>query len=240
MSYAGFAYIYDELMRDVNYEEIADYICEKISGDLVLDLGCGTGNVAMILAQRGYDVIGVDSSFDMLAVARGKCIAKNIDMMLLEQEMSNFELYGTVDAVVCIMDSINYILDDGELLHTFKLVWNYLNKGGTFVFDINSAYKIREILGNNVFVHEEDDIFYIWENNYDENTKISEYALTFFVKDGAKYTRIDEVHYQRAYEVEEILNLLKEAGFYKVETFNGTSENSPDNMSERIFFVTKK
>jgi len=240
MSYGRFAYIYDRLMKDVDYESIADFICEKISGELVLDLGCGTGNISTILAKRGYDVIGVDSSVDMLTIAKRKCVANNLDMMLLEQEMDEFELYGTVDAVVCIMDGINYILDEQKLIQTFKLVRNYLNAGGTFIFDINSSYKIREIIGNNTFVAEEDGIFYTWENEYNEDTKISEYALTFFVQDGEKYTRIDEIHYQRVYETGEILNLLKKAGWDDVEMFDGTSNAPPNALSERIFFVTKK
>lgn len=241
-SYTDFAYIYDKLI-DQDYEKWADYI-EKIfktygkKPSLVLDLGCGTGSITNILAKRGYDMIGVDLSPDMLNVARDKAVEENLDVLYLCQDIREFELYGTVDAIICTLDVLNYITDPKDLEHVFALVRNYLNPDGIFIFDINTEYKLKNILGNNTFVNDENGIFYTWENEYDEN--ISNQYLTFFAEtEDGLYERFDENHVQRAYSIDEIraklkVNKLSFEAEYKLFTFE-----TPDDRCEKTVIVSK-
>ncbi|NLY42597.1 MAG: class I SAM-dependent methyltransferase [Clostridiaceae bacterium] len=232
-------------MQDVDYDRWVDYIQEvfnrfNVKPKLVLELACGTGNICTRMAQRGYEMIGLDLSADMLNVALSKTDKLGLDILYLMQDMTEFELYGTVDAVLCLMDSLNYLLSEEELLKTFKLVSNYLNPGGLFLFDLNSRYKLKKILGNNTFAVEEDEIFYVWDNNYDEKTEICEFYLTFFVREGEKYRRIDEIHRERAYKISTVKNLLKQAGLaflgcYEPFTFDKAQKNS-----ERLFIIAKQ
>lgn len=162
-SYTDFAYIYDKLI-DQDYEKWADYIEEifkkhGVKPNLVLDLGCGTGSITNILAKRGYDMIGVDLSPDMLNVARDKALEENLDVLYLCQDIREFELYGTVDAIICTLDVLNYITKPEDLRLVFSLVKNYLNPDGIFIFDINTEYKLKNVLGNNTFVYDENGIF---------------------------------------------------------------------------------
>lgn len=241
-SYTDFAYIYDKLI-DQDYEKWADYIEEifKINGKkpgLVLDLGCGTGSITNILAKRGYDMIGVDLSPDMLNVAREKAAEEGLDVLYLCQDIREFELYGTVDAIICTLDVLNYITEPNELEHVFELVKNYLNPDGIFIFDINTEYKLKNILGNNTFINEENGIFYTWENEYVE--KISNQYLTFFAetKDGL-YERFDETHVQRAYTTHEIRDkLLKNQLTFEAEYKLFTFEK-PDCNCEKLVIVSK-
>lgn len=243
--YQDFAYLYDALQQDVPYQEFADYyvkIMEKFSGEkgLCLDLGCGTGNMSMILDSMGFDVIGVDSSVDMLEVAREKAMEEERNILFLNQDMTSFELYGTVATVVSTLDCVNYITDKEALLRVFKLVNNYLDPKGLFIFDINSEYKIEHILGNNTYVNDDEDIFYSWQNSYDKEKKICTFDLTFFEKDEDVYYRYDETHYERAYSIEEIRSLLEEAGMEVVAVYDNLSFDSPCDKSERIFFVARE
>ena len=226
-SYTDFAYVYDKLI-DQDYEKWADYIEQLfqkggVKPKLVLDLGCGTGSITNILARRGYDMIGVDVSCDMLNVAREKAAAEGLDVLYLCQDIREFELYGTVDAVICTLDVLNYITDSGDLSKVFSLVKNYLNPGGLFIFDINTEYKLSEVLGGNTFVNDENGIFYVWENEYEDG--ISRQYLTFFAEcENGMYKRFDEPHIQRAYKVGEIEEMLLENGLetlgkYEVLTF---------------------
>ncbi len=244
-SYSGFAYIYDQLTQDVNYEIWVEYIesifCRyNAKPNLILELACGTGNISTRMAQRGYDMIGVDLSEDMLNVAISKAHEEALDILYLNQDMRNFELYGTVDAVVCLLDSINYITNKQDLIQTFKLINNYLNPGGLLILDINTEYKLREVLGNNTFVVEEDNVFYVWENHYNEAHKICDFYLTFFIKEDTKYERIDECHKEKVYEIAEIKDSLKEAGLNCLAVYDDLSFDRPNDKSERIFFIVQK
>lgn len=241
-SYTDFAYIYDNLIGQ-DYEKWADYI-EQIfnvndkSPKLVLDLGCGTGSLTNILAKRGYDMIGVDMSIDMLNVAREKAIEENLDILYLCQDIREFELYGTVDAIICTLDVLNYITEPAELEQIFALVKNYLNPDGIFIFDINTEHKLKTVLGNNTFVNDENGVFYTWENEY--NNEISNQYLTFFAEDeNGMYHRFDENHIQRAYKTTELKEMLNKNGMdfnaeYKVLTFE-----KADDLCEKTVIVSK-
>ena len=238
--YGRFAEIYDRLTFDVGYREMADFL-EQIfqkSGQrpsLVLDLACGTGSLTGELASRGYDMIGVDASEEMLMAAREKTQCGGV--LFLEQPMQEFELYGTVDAIVCALDSVNYITDYEELVQVFTLCNNYLNPNGLLLFDINSPYKYQTVLADNVYTYETDDIFYTWENVYDEASKLCDFYLTFFLEqENGLYERFDEAHTQRCYTEGEILSALETAGFTVREVYDGYSFAPVKAESERIFY----
>ncbi len=243
--YQDFAYLYDALQKDVPYQDFADYyvkIMEKfgVKKGLSLDLGCGTGSMSMILDDMGFDMIGVDSSIDMLNVAREKAMEAGKNILYLNQDMISFELYGTVGTVFSTLDCINYITDKDALLKVFKLVNNYLDPNGLFIFDINSEYKLEHILGNNTYVDDGEDIFYSWQNSYDKEKKICTFDLTFFEKDEDIYYRYEETHFEKAYSVEEITFLLEKAGMEVVEIYDNLTFDAPNEKSERIFFIARE
>lgn len=241
-SYTDFAYIYDNLI-DQDYEKWADYIEEIFKKynkkpNLVLDLGCGTGSITNILAKRGYDMIGVDLSPDMLNVARDKACDEGLDVLYLCQDIREFELYGTVDAIICTLDVLNYITEPEDLSRVFSLVKNYLNPDGIFIFDINTEHKLKNVLGNNTFINDENGIFYTWENEYSEN--ISNQFLTFFAEtEDGLYERFDENHIQRAYTTEEIKEKLEANKMTFEAEYKLFSFDVPDKNCEKTVIVSK-
>ncbi len=243
-SYTAFSDIYDPLMKeDINYERIADFI-ENIftlhgkNPDMVADLACGTGNLTLPLAKRGYDMIGVDKSADMLSIAREKCCSP--DVLFLNQDMTKLDLYGTADAFLCMIDGINYVLSPHSLLNMFTRIKKcFLNPGGIVIFDISSEYKLSHIIGSNTFIRNEDKTFYTWENRFLKNLKISDMYLNFFVKEGKRYRRFSERHLQRAYSADEIKSILKKAGFSKITLYDGFSYKKPTKKSQRIVFAAE-
>ncbi|NMB97563.1 MAG: class I SAM-dependent methyltransferase [Clostridiaceae bacterium] len=235
-------------MYDINYPAWADYI-EKIfeknniKPKIIADLGCGTGSFCIEMCKRGYDMIGVDISEDMLSCALTK--ARKMDLpdeklLLLNQDMTEFEFYGTVDAIVSLMDSVNYITNIKKLRKMFKLVWNYLNDNGLFIFDINSIYKFENILHKNTFHYIDDDITYIWQNNYKRKNKTCQFDITFFVKEEELFRRFDEIHYERAYSINELTSLASECSLEVINIYDFLTFNKPNSKSERIFFVLRK
>ena len=241
--YNHFAYLYDELINDVNYEEWLSYYFKifqryGLKPRLGLDLGCGTGNLTTLFADKGIEMTGIDLSEDMLMVAREK--AEGRDILYLNQDMREFELYGTVDFIVSSLDCVNYITDKRDLLKVMKLVNNYLDPGGLFIFDINTPYKLENIIGNNTFILENDDVFCSWQNEYDKKRKICDFYLTFFCEDNGVYQRFDEEHSERAYSIEEIKALIENAGMRLLNVYHSLSFKSPDAKSERVFFVAQE
>lgn len=242
--YNRFAYLYDNLINDVDYKKWADYyfnIFQRYgltNPKLGLDLGCGTGSLTTELASRGIEMTGVDLSEDMLMVAREK--SAGMDILYLNQDMCSFELYGTVDFIVSSLDCMNYITDKRDLLKVMKLANNYLNPGGLFIFDINTRHKLENVIGNNTFILENDDVFCSWQNEYDRKRKICDFYLTFFMKNGREYTRFDEEHSERAYEIEEIKSVIESSGMRLLKVYHDLSFQNPAKNSERVFFVVQE
>lgn len=256
-AYTGFAEVYDLFMDDVPYQEWSRYLIGllqeyQVSEGLVLELGCGTGRMTRLLAQEGYDMIGVDSSEEMLQIARemewnqagdegadgGK---EQPDILYLLQDMREFELYGTVKAVVCVCDSLNYILEEEELLTVFRLVNNYLDPGGVFIFDMNTLYKYREILGENTICENREEGSFIWENYYDEGTQTNQYDLTLFIRESQDlYRKYEETHVQRGYELHKVQSLLEEAGMEFVACYDAFTREPVRADSERMYVIARE
>ena len=248
-AYTGFAAVYDTFMDNVPYREWGGYIhsmlCEKgVKDGLVLDLGCGTGTMTEILAGYGCDMIGADNSEDMLELAMEKRIQSGHDILYLLQDMREFELYGTVRAVVSVCDSMNYITDEEDLLEVFRLVNNYLDSGGIFIFDLNTEYKYEEILGDTTIAEDREDASFIWDNYYDPEEQINEYDLALFIpvdKDGETlYRKYEETHYQKAYSLEKIKELLAEAGMEFIDAYDAFTRNPVKEDSERIYILARE
>ena len=223
-AYSSFASVYDQFMDNVPYEEWADYLTGllgeyQVHDGLVLDLGCGTGSLTEILAKKGYDMIGIDNS----------------------EDMREFELYGTVAAVVSICDSMNYLTDYEDLVQTLKLVNNYLDPQGVFIFDMNTVHKYRDLIGDRTIAEARAECSFIWDNDYDPETKINEYDLTLFIQEEDDlYRRFVETHYQKAYELEEVKRAIAEAGMEFVTVYDAFTRKAPDENSERVYFIARE
>ena len=258
-AYSSFAQVYDLFMDDVPYEAWSRYIKSLleeygIRDGLVLDLGCGTGRLTRLLSQAGYDMIGVDNSVEMLELAReaeirgeelleetGFAARQSRQILYLLQDMREFELYGTVRAVVSICDAVNYITDEAELLQVFRLVNNYLDPRGMFIFDLNTVYKYRELLGEVTISENRREGSFIWNNYYDEESGINEYDLTLFIREKDDlYRKYEETHYQRAYALATVGRLLTEAGLEFVAAYDAFTRDPVHAESERIYVIARE
>lgn len=247
-AYTNFAEVYDTFMDNVPYEEWADDIQDilkeyQIEEGLVLDLGCGTGSMTELLAEKGYDMIGVDNSEEMLELALKKRMESGHDILYLLQDMREFELYGTVRAIVSVCDCVNYITEEEELTGMFRLADNYLDPGGIFIFDFNTEYKYRELLGDQVIAEDRQECSFIWDNYYDDREKLNEYELTLFVKCEGEtdlYRKYQEIHYQKAYTLEQIRRLVEASGLKFAAAYDAYTKNSPSDTSERICVVARE
>jgi ubiquinone/menaquinone biosynthesis C-methylase UbiE len=242
-SYNKFANLYDQLIyEDINYNSISDFILElcknnNINYEYYLDLACGTGNVAAILGKNFKNIFLVDSSESMLINADKKFREERMKCKIVCQDMSELALNRKFDLVTCVLDSTNYILDVEDLKNYFLSVKKHMSENGIFVFDINSYYKLSEILGNNIFTYNSEEIFYTWENIFED--EIVEMNLTFFVKNGELYERFEEIHEERAYNEDFIESVAKDAGFQIIGKHDGYKNSSVEQDSERIVYVLK-
>lgn len=242
-AYTGFALVYDTFMDNVPYEAWADFIAGKlkaygIKDGLVLDLGCGTGKMTRQLQAKGYDMTGIDNADEMLSEARQHSDDR---ILYLLQDMQSFELYGTMRAVVSCCDCLNYLMDEADLLQVFKLVNNYLDPGGIFIFDMNTVHKFRDLLGEQTIAENRDDCSFIWDNYYYEDEMVNEYDLTIFVKaEDGLFRKYRETHYEKAYTKETILRLLEEAGLLAEAVYDDYSEAAAGPDSERLVFVARE
>lgn len=244
-AYQSFARVYDMFMDNIPYDEWCSYLEGllkeyEIYDGLVLELGCGTGSMTELLAQRGYDMIGVDNAEDMLEIAFEKKAETNSNTLYLLQDMREFELYGTVKAIVSVCDSMNYILEEDDLLDVFRLVNNYLDPGGIFIFDLNTMWKYEQV-GDATIAENREDGSFIWENYYDEEECINEYDLTLFIpeKDGL-FRKYEETHYQRAYELDTIIQLLQAAGLEYITSYDAFTHEPVSEESERIYVIARE
>lgn len=242
--YNDFAYSYDTLMQDVDYQKRTDYICSLFERfdhmpTLMLDLACGTGEFSNRFAKKGVSVIGVDISYDMLSIAREKSAEQVNDILYLCQDATQLDLYGTIDGAICCLDSLNHITDYDKFCKAIERVSLFLEKDRLFIFDLNTEYKHREVLGNNTFVIDTDDVYCVWQNEYKENNTV-EINLDFFTADGDAYYRSGESFCERAYTEKEIAAALEKAGLKIEAVFNDMSECAPDSTTERAIYVTRK
>ncbi len=245
-AYTAFAKVYDEFMDNVPYDEWCQYILKLLKDNgidkgILLDLGCGTGKLTKRLSDSGFDMIGIDNSSDMLAIAREENSGENNSILYLLQDMREFELYGTVNGVISICDCMNYITEPGELLQVFRLVNNYLEKDGIFIFDLNTEYKYEQVIGDSIIADNRERESFIWENTYYSEEKINEYEVTLFIEqENGLYKKQVETHYQRAYDLEEIKELLAKAGMEFVNAFDAFTNKPVHSKSERIYVVAKE
>jgi SAM-dependent methyltransferase len=238
-SYEGLAAIYDQLMvRDVDYERWADYlwdlICEVRQASVEgLEMAAGTGNLTEKLIQKNCHLDAFDRSEDMLMTAREKNLPLR-DVSFYQQDMVTFRFAKAYDFVVCACDSINYLVRDGEIERVFSRVFEHLKAGGVFVFDVVTIYRMAELYGNETFVVDQDEIYYVWKNRWRPERGIIDYEITFFAQDGDCYERFDEVHRQRGYSLQEIKAALVQAGFENIQAFNAFSKDPVGEKSERV------
>lgn len=261
--YTDFAGVYDIFMKDVPYEQWADFLSSLIENygvskpvcrkddpqedalesekNLVLDLGCGTGTLTELLYQKGYDMIGVDNSEDMLRIATEKKEKSGSEILYLCQDMRELDLYSTVGTVISVCDSLNYLLEEEDMIDTFQRVNSFLYPGGIFVFDFNTAYKYEKVIGDATIAENREECSFIWENYYHEEECINEYDLTIFAREkGELFRRFTETHYQRGYTLEEIRRFLKEAGLEFVTALDETTHKTPTPESERIYVICRE
>jgi SAM-dependent methyltransferase len=244
-AYSRFAKYYDILTQDIDYISYAKYIKQLFelhnsNPFLILDLACGTGSLSFALEKMGYDVIGIDNSEQMLSHAFAKVTKYKSKAMFICQDMQNLDLYGTVDAVICSLDSINHLISPQKIINTFKKVSLFLNPDGLFIFDINSEYKFKSILSNNTFVYDYDEVYCVWQNSYNHKTKLCRFDLTFFENNKEKYTRYDESFYEKAYSQKNIKKYLSESGLVLENIFEENTINVPDDESQRLIYVVRK
>ncbi len=209
----------------------------------ILDLGCGTGTLTELLARQGYDMIGIDNAQEMLQIAMDKRDASGLDILYLLQDMREFELYGTVGAVISVCDSVNYLLEEEDIVRTFRLVNNYLFPKGIFIFDFNTVYKYAAVIGDATIAENREECSFIWDNYYHEAEQINEYDLTIFVRQKTGeglYRRFQETHYQRGYELEQMKDFLRQAGLVFLEAIDADTQEAVRNESERIYVVARK
>ena len=264
-SYTDFALVYDTFMDETPYGEWAAFIHELIDEygiskpclkalsnenlednllqekNLVVELGCGTGNFTAEMSKLGYDMIGIDNSSSMLNIAMQKKEKDSIPAFYLEQDMRDFELFGTAGTFVSVCDSVNYLTDREDIVKMMKLVNNYLFPDGIFIFDFNTVHKYRDVIGDTTIAEDREDCAFIWDNFFDEETNINEYDLTIFVQEeGDSYRRFFETHYQRGYTLEEMLSILEESGLAFLKAIDADTHNDADESSERIYIIARK
>lgn len=254
--YTGFAAVYDMFMDNVPYEEWAVYVTKLlnkygIDKGLVLELGCGTGSMTRQLAAGGYDMIGIDNSEEMLQIARDRCEEDKNKILYLCQDMREFELYGTVAAAISVCDSMNYILSEEELLQVFKLVNNYLDPNGLFIFDLDTQYAYEEVLGDSTIAENRSEGSFIWENTYYEEEQMNEINLSLFIperldsEEGTEsraklFRRYEETHYRRAYSLKTVKQLIEAAGMEWIGAYEALTEKKPKKDSERVYIIARE
>ena len=247
MSYDIFSSVYDILTENVEYERISNKICSLLHKNgvdrgLLLDLGCGTGTLSFLLEQRGFDIIGVDASEDMLAVANEKKYEDNSSALFLCQKAEELDLFGTIQCTVSTLDTFNHIGNIEKIEKAISLVSLFMDMNGIFIFDMNTPYKHTKILGNNTFVYDMDEVYCVWQNSYDKASEKTDIDLDFFIKneDDDCFERYSESFSEYVYDTNEIINIIKKCGFTLLATTDDYSDNPVCDTTERITFICKK
>ncbi len=246
MSYGVFAEFYDGLTRNVDYQVKADYICEIFkrfnhNPECVLDLACGTGTLTIELKKRGFDIYGVDASAEMLSQAQFKAAEEELDIFFLNQKMQSLQLYGLIDTCICTLDSISHLQGKSEVTKAFQKLSAFTEEGGLFIFDVNTVYKHSQILGNNSYVYDTDEVFCVWRNTYDKKDNSVEIELDFFIPDNNDlYVRSSECFKEYAYSLHEVEKMLFENGFEVLGMYDDMSFEQPKEDSQRVTFVARK
>lgn len=243
-SYEALAGSYDALTADVDYPRWADYVERHFARTgqeiaTVLDLACGTGSLTRELACRGYRLIGVDKSADMLAVAEEKCRDLDPRPRFFCEGMESLRLPELVDACVCCLDSVNYVLQPKKLQRAFRRVWECLVPGGLFLFDADTPEKLASMDGQ-VFLDETEEEFCVWRGEYSARRRICSFWMDLFQKNGANWLRSGELHREYAYEMDELEAYLKEAGFVRVKRYGELKFRAPGKEEQRVFFAARK
>ena len=246
-SYGDFAYFYDNLTDNVDYEKRCSYIkgllAENGVGEgILLDLACGTGTVSLLLSDMGYDVIGVDASEDMLSVAQEKKMESGADVIFLCQRMEELDLFGTINACVSTLDSINHVTDEETVREIFRRVSLFMEDKGIFLFDVNTPYKHKCVLGDNTFVYDTDEVYCVWQNTTDESL-VTTVNLDIFEKDEddeETYYRYSEEFTERAYDLDDIKKWLEDVKFEVVGIYEEMTKDSVKADTQRAVFVAKK
>lgn len=245
-AYEALAHWYDSLTTDVDYAAWADWLerhfaASKVPVKLVLDLACGTGSLSCELARRGYGVVGVDLSPDMLMEASEKALELPEEQRptFLCQSMDELDLFGTVDACVCCLDSVNYITDAATLKEAFRRVHTFLMPGGRFIFDINTPYKLQNMDGQ-TFLDETEDVYCVWRADYDRRRRVCTYGFDLFQREGETWRREGELHEEKAWTVEQLKRWLTEAGFIHIKLYGDRKMRAPREQELRVFFVAEK
>ena len=240
MSYVALARYYDAFTQNMGYEKRIEYVCALLSGvsagATVLDLACGTGVYSYALLRRGYDVVGVDASLDMLSAALEKAAEMNIaPPLLLCQKLEQLDLYGPAQAAICLTDSVNHLTNPKDVQRFFKRLALFLEPGAPFVFDVNTLHKHEHTLGDNTFVYESAGVYCVWHNRWVPEQRTTEITLDLFVEENGLYRWQQERFCERAYTVEELSAWLNKAGFEVEQT-----RDAPGEEGERVFFVAKR
>ncbi len=244
--YNNFSYVYDYFMDNIPYDEWVENILEIFHNNhftprSILDLGCGTGELTSKLQTLGFNMSGIDLSKDMINVAKQKSIDNKQDIQYTVQNMVDFTLNNNVDAMISTCDSYNYILDDNDLLKSFKRVYKYLNDNGMFIFDMNTEHYFKETLGECMYSDVALDSAYIVENKYSQIEKINTYELNLFVENkNGSYDRNIEIHKEKARSIDEVCNLLNRSNFQCLHILDTETLDCATSTSDRIYFVCVK
>lgn len=244
-SYSAFARYYDILTSNIDYKAHAQYydsIISKFQSErkILLDLACGTGTLSELMAEKGYDVIGVDSSQEMLSVALDKKFDSGLPIQYLCQDMCRLDMFGTIDVTICALDSLNHLPDIKSLERAIKRVSLFCDPDGIFIFDVNTIYKHREILAQNTYIYDTENVFCIWQNSYHDKDNRVDIDLTFFEKNDESYLRFDESFCEKAYEINDIRAICERAGLEVVNIYDYLTTNPYTQTSEKVTFVTRK
>ena len=244
--YTSLAAYYDKLNSHVPYEQWAEFLHRTVSEfgngteNIWLDLGCGTGAITLPLSRLGHEMIGIDISPDMLMIARDRACDAGENILWLCQDMRKFELYGTVDAIVCCLDSLNYLPSRQGLEACFRLVNNYLGPGGIFIFDVNTPYKFKNIYGNNDYILEADGVFCGWHNEYDAHHGSCTFDLTIFAEnEDGSYDRFHEIQREYCYSDAVLRDCIAKSGLEIIDVWSDFDRSPASEQDERWFYICR-